>query len=137
MIARKRKFGGAVRDKGQHGGVSTPASCAGDRILLDELSMDGCLAIVPYGQPKPRELGRSVLIRPDGRAKLMMIGDLLSARHGPKSDRAEEVKTVRHDGGDYVDEAFELLASIGCQVVHCQALPLGNSVNKRRLIRQR
>jgi hypothetical protein len=77
------------------------------------------------------------LVVPDGRAKhsddrRFTVGKARTEiRQGGRGQ--EESDMI---GCDQVDEAFDLLASIGCQVVHCLALPLGNSVNKRRLARQ-
>jgi hypothetical protein len=67
------------------------------------------------------------LLVPDGRAehsndrRFNTVGtrvEMKRARRG--RDKSDMI------GRDQVDEASELLASIGCQVVHCLALPLRN-----------
>jgi hypothetical protein len=101
-------------------------------MLLGEPLMDGFLG----DRSLCTALADTCLIVPDGRAEhsddrgFNTVGTRVEMRRG----RQEESNMI---GCDQVDEAFELLAKIGCQVVHCLALPLGNSINERRLIRQR
>jgi hypothetical protein len=83
------------------------------------------------------QLADMCLLVPDGRAKLSDDRSFTVGKAGAEirqGRRGQEESDMI--GCDQVDEAFELLASIGCQVVHYSALPLGSSVKKRRLVRQ-
>jgi len=87
--------------------------------------MDGLLRIVPYAQSSTVRLADTCLVVPDGWAKLSNDRRFTVRKAGTKlrqCGRGQEESDMI--GCDQIDEAFELFASIGYQLVHVQLSPL-------------